>query len=272
MHVTDADWRELEDLVAAHDPDRHVATFFAPAAKRRALIALYAFDRELAHVGETVREPMAGHVRLAWWREQIAAIYDGKPPASPTGRALKAAIEAHVLPRALFDAVIDARALDLDEAPFADAAALEAHADATTGNIMRLGLRVLGLADRADEAARNAAIAQAYASHIRSLAFFGRLRRCRLPLTWLTEEKLNAEDIFAATAMTPALERIAARAATRTKAALAVANAARFPPSAMPALSPATLARIKSDPFAPKPLEPWARATRIALANLMWRL
>lgn len=270
--MTEADWRELEDLVAAHDPDRHVATFFAPAPKRRALIALYAFDRELAHVGEAVREPMAGHVRLAWWREQIGAIYESRPPASPTGRALKLAIETLALPRALFDAVIDARAHDLEETPFADESALETHADATTGNIMRLALRVLGSSDRADEAARHAAIAQAYASHIRDLALFARLRRCRLPLTWLADENINAEDVFAATAMTPALARIATRARTRTKQALAAANAARFRPSAMPALSPASLARVPADPFGAKPLAPWQRVARIALATLIWRL
>jgi phytoene synthase len=258
--------------VAAHDPDRHVATFFAPAAKQRALTALYAFDRELAHIGEAVREPMAGHVRLAWWREQLAAIYEGRPPASPTGRALKHTIEAHELPRALFDAAVDARALDLDEAPFAHEAALEAHADATTGNIMRLALRVLGLGDCADEAARHAAIAMAYASHARDFPVFAKLRRCRLPLTWLADERINQEDVFAATAMTPALTRIAARAATRTKAARAAVNAARFRLSAMPALSPATLARVPADPFAARPLAPWTRVGRIALANLMWRI
>lgn len=270
--VTEADWRELEDTVAAHDPDRHVATFFAPAAKRRALIALYAFDRELAHVGEAVREPMAGHVRLAWWREQLGAIADGRPPASPTARALGQTIKTHALPRALLEAVVDARAHDLDEAPFADEAAVEAHADATTGNIMRLATQVLGAHESAGEACRQAAIAHAYATHIRGLLYFARLRRCRLPLTWLGDEKLNAEDLFAAEAMTPALERIATRAATRTKAALAAANASRFRLSAMPALSHATLSRIKSDPFAPKPLAPWRRVTRLALVNLTWRL
>lgn len=261
--MSEDDWREIEDTVAAHDPDRHVATFFAPAKLRRPLSALYAFDRELAHIGEAVREPMAGHVRLAWWREQIGAIYEGRPPASPTGRGLAETITAHALPRALFDAVIDARARDLEETPFADERALEAHADATTGNIMRLALRVLGLADRADEAARHAAIATAYNTHIRDLAPFARLRRCRLPLTWLAQENLNAEDIFAATGMMPAFAK---RAATRTRESLATANAARFPPSAMPALSYATLAR------ATKQLAPWQRVTCITLANLMWRL
>jgi 15-cis-phytoene synthase len=249
--------------VAAHDPDRHVATFFAPKRAHRHLLALYAFDRELAHIGEAVREPMAGHVRLAWWREQLGVIFDGGPPASPTGRALSEATEAHALPRKLLDAVIDARANDLEETPFADEAALEAHADATTGNTMRLAARVLGLSDRADKATSHAAIAYAYNMHIRDIALFAKLRRCRLPQTWLTQENLNAEDVFAATTTPPALTK---RATTRTTEALAAANAARFPPSAMPILSYATLAR------AAKPPAPWQRVTRIALANLMWRL
>lgn len=261
--MTEDEWRDIEETVAARDPDRHVATFFAPARARRHLLALYAFDGELAHIGETVREPMAGHVRLAWWREQLGVIYDGGPPASPTGRALGEAIRSHALPRALLDAVIDARAHDLDETPFADEAALEAHANATTGNIMRLAARSLGLSDRVDKAAAHAAIAYAYNTHIRDLTLFAKLRRCRLPLTWLSQENLNAEDIFAATATPPAFAK---RAAARTKEALAAANAARFPPSAMPALSYATLARATTPPA------PWQRVTRIALANVMWRL
>ncbi len=270
--MTEDEWLDIEETVATRDPDRHVATFFAPARARRPLLALYAFDVELAHIGEAVREPMAGHVRLAWWREQLATIYDGGTPASPTGRALAETIRTHALPRGLIDAAIDARAHDLDEAPFADEAAFEAHADATTGNVMRLASRVLGLGDRVDKAARHAAVAYAYAEHIKDMARFARLRRCRMPLSWLAQEDMNVEDVFAATAMTPPLQRLAARAAAATKAALATANAARFPPSAMPALSPATLARSNAVPFASKPLAPWQRVTRLALANLMWRL
>lgn len=264
--MTEDEWRGIEETVAAHDPDRHVAAFFAPKRARNHLLALYAFDRELAHIGEAIREPMAGHVRLAWWREQVGVIYAGNPPASPTGRAIAEAIKAHALPHTFLDAVIDARAHDLEETPFADEAALEAHADATTGNIMRLAARVLRLGDRADTAARHAAFAHAYSAHVSEMALFAKLRRCRIPLTWLAQENLNAEDVFSATSMTPALQRIATRAATRTKAALAAANASRFPPSAMPALSYATLARATT------PLAPWQRVTRIALATLMWRI
>ena len=51
---------DVESLLAETDPDRYVANFFAPAAARPGLAAIYAFDNEVARVGLTVREPMVG--------------------------------------------------------------------------------------------------------------------------------------------------------------------------------------------------------------------
>ena len=58
--------------------------------------------------------------------------------------AFAEAVRAHGLPRDLFDAYLDARAYDFDEAPFEDEAALERYAVAVSGGIMRLGVAVLG--------------------------------------------------------------------------------------------------------------------------------
>ena len=44
-------------------------TLFAPAEHRGALFALYAFNLEVARVREVVREPLAGEIRLQWWRD-----------------------------------------------------------------------------------------------------------------------------------------------------------------------------------------------------------
>src|SRR5438067_12532545 len=64
-------------LVRRHDRDRFQTVLFAPAARREALFALYAFNSEIARVRESVTEPMLGQIRLQWWRENIAAAYDG---------------------------------------------------------------------------------------------------------------------------------------------------------------------------------------------------
>src|SRR6201984_811294 len=60
-------------LVRRHDHDRYQTVLFAPAARREALFALYAFNYEIARVRESVTQPMLGQIRLQWWRENIGA-------------------------------------------------------------------------------------------------------------------------------------------------------------------------------------------------------
>jgi phytoene synthase len=273
--LTDADRAEVAEALAAGDPDRTVAAFFAPARLRPALIALYAFDLEVGRIGAIAREPMAGHIRLAWWREQIAAIYAGSPLQAPVPRALAEAVRLHGLPREQFERYLAARAHDLEEAPFADEAALEAHADAIHGGVMRLAVRVLGAADRADAAAALAGVAIACGGHLRDLAFFAERRRCRLPLQLLADAGLNAEDVFAAREMSPALRGVCDRLAAKARMALWKLSYARYPSAATPALAVATLARWPTarwfDPLKPKPMPSWHRVAALSLANLTWR-
>ena len=64
-----------ERLVREEDRDRFLATLFAPARVRPALFALYAFDIEIAHVAARVSEPLAGEVRLQWWRDVVTGSF-----------------------------------------------------------------------------------------------------------------------------------------------------------------------------------------------------
>src|ERR1700687_5959985 len=142
--MSEAPWRELEDLVARADPDRYVAALFTSPGRRRGLIALYAFNTEVARIREIVHEPLVGHIRLGWWREQIAAIYERRAVTMPLAVALREAIDVFALAQTLFEAYLDARALDLSEAPFADEAALEGYTGAIAGSLMQLAVRVTG--------------------------------------------------------------------------------------------------------------------------------
>jgi phytoene/squalene synthetase len=271
---------DLDDLVARADPDRYVAALFAPAAARRGLIALYAFDHEVGRIAEIVREPMVGHIRLAWWRQQMDAIYAGETVHAPVVRALAEAVKAHGLPRDFFDRYLDARARDFEAEAFEDEAAMAAHAEAVSAGVVRLAARVLGADGQADGAALQAGVAMAYARHAAGLAADARLRHCRLPMTWLREAGLGAEDVFAAQA-TPALTAVVLRLAKAGEGALGKLAGGRFPTRATPALSPATMARpylraVRSpnfDPFRAAPPTPqWLRVARIAFATLTWRI
>src|SRR5713101_9720914 len=91
-------------LVRRHDRDRFQTVLFAPAARREALFALYAFNYEIARVRESVSEPMLGQIRLQWWREVVAAAYAGDPPRQHVvAEPLAAVIRDFALTRSHFD-------------------------------------------------------------------------------------------------------------------------------------------------------------------------
>lgn len=273
--MDEATAKQVDEIVAAGDPDRYVSAFFAPAAKRQALIALYAFHHEVGRIALTVHEPMAGHIRLAWWREQVAAAYAGEVPQAPVPRALADVARAHALPRALLDAYLDARAGDLEELPFADEAAMDRHADAVEGGLLRLVARVLGAGDRADAAAAHAGHAIAVGGHLRDLVLFARLRRCRIPAALLTDARLNAEDVFAMGESSTALQPVFERLKKKIERELWRLSLARYPRSATPTFAVATLARWpggrRFDPAHPQPLPDWQRLLRLTNANFTWR-
>src|SRR5205085_10532913 len=74
------DGSSLAALVRQHDRDRYQTALFAPAERREALLALYAFNYEIARVREIVSEPMLGQIRLHWLREVLDAAYAGSTP------------------------------------------------------------------------------------------------------------------------------------------------------------------------------------------------
>ena len=129
---------DLDSLVRRVDLDRWLATRFIGDRQARAdVIALYAFDHELARVARVTSQPLVGEMRLTWWSEAIAEIFDGRPARKhPVLVALADAIARHGLPRQPFNAIIDARLPEVDGGdPDEGAIAL---------NCMRLAAHILG--------------------------------------------------------------------------------------------------------------------------------
>src|SRR3984893_8593759 len=114
-------------------PARKQQVQFARAARREALFALYAFNYEIARVRESVTEPMLGQIRLQWWRENIAAAFEGGPVRPPpVAEAPTTVIRDLRLSRDHFDRLIDGRETDLGDEPPASLGALEDYAESTS--------------------------------------------------------------------------------------------------------------------------------------------
>jgi phytoene synthase len=118
---------DLDALVRRVDPDRWISSrFIADGEARADVIALYAFDHELARAPRVSSNPLIGEIRLTWWREALEEIFEGRPVRRhPTVEALAEAIRRRALPRHALEALIDARYRELDPEPLGEIDALE---------------------------------------------------------------------------------------------------------------------------------------------------
>jgi NADH dehydrogenase [ubiquinone] 1 alpha subcomplex assembly factor 6 len=273
----------LAALLRRHDRDRFQTALFAPAERREALLALYAFNYEIARVRESVTEAMLGQIRLQWWREVVAAAFAGEPPRHHlVAVPLTDAIRGCGLTRAHFDRLIDTRERDLVDGPPADLAALEDYAEGTSSPLAQLALEVLGVRrPDAYETARRVGIGYALAGLLRAMPFHAHAGRTLIPEEIVARVGLDLRD-YSAQRDTSAL-----RAAAREIAEVAIRHlrAARerrptIPRAGLAAVLPAIvaerfLARLRRggyDPFAPGLVMPdgW-QSWRLAAAALLNR-
>ncbi len=237
----------LDDPVVAairrHDRERFAATLFAPQAHRPALWALLAFNLEIARIRERVTQPIAGQIRLQWWRDALDEAYGRKRVRDhAVARKLAEAISDRPIRRERLDALIDGRERDLDDRPPATLADLEAYAEATASRLIEAQLDVLGVTDPAAfDAARHAGIACALVGLLRAVPFHAAARRIYIPEAILEASALGPDEVFRMRP-SPNLADAARRLASAAEDQLARARAVPIPTQALPAFLPTSAA------------------------------
>ena len=184
----------VRDLVRNGDVDRYWAALLAPEPMRRHLLALYAFNIELARIAEQVGEPQLGEIRLEWWREAIDDALRGESADHPVLIELAFAASANALPQHTLQAMIDARRFDLRDDPILDFAALERYLTATAGVVFSLGARILG-APEAEAASVRAAAAYGLTGLMRALPYHAARGKLFLPERLLAAHGLHPDSI-----------------------------------------------------------------------------
>ncbi|MBS0363044.1 MAG: squalene/phytoene synthase family protein [Proteobacteria bacterium] len=138
---------DLDALIRRVDPDRWLSSrFIADVLARADVIALYAFDHELARAPRVASNPLLGEIRLTWWREALDEIFEGRAVRMhPTAQALARVVAARGLQRAPLETMIDARYRELDPTPMSEAELLDWARD-TGGLSAQLAAQVLDAA------------------------------------------------------------------------------------------------------------------------------
>jgi len=256
------------------DNDRYLTALHAPAARREALFALYAFNIEVAKTRETVSEPMIGQIRLQWWREAIDEAYAGKVRDHAVLRPLAVLIEQHALSRRHFEALIDAREFDLTEDPPETLEALIDYTRDTSSSLIHLALEALGVReDTAHDAARRVGIAWGLTGLLRAAAFHARAKRQYLPAALMHSAGADRADLFELRGG-PALATVAREVAEEARRQLSAGRAYRrdIPRAAVPALLPAVLADMYLKNLAQQAYDVLARPIEISQPRRQFRL
>lgn len=186
-----------EALVREGDPDRYFATLFAPAAFRPHLFAIYAFSLTIARVREAAANPMAGEIRLQWWRDALQGEARGDVKANPVAAALDDAIVTRKLGRQPFVDLIDARVFDLYDDPMPRVNDLEGYCGETASALIRLGSLILsdGAEPGGAAAAGHAGVAYGVTGLLRALPWHARQGQIYLPADVLKPNGVTREDI-----------------------------------------------------------------------------
>ena len=180
-------------------PRRPTATAISPRSLRRrtsapALLALYAFNAEIAGIRDRVSEPLPGEIRLQWWRDVLAA-NDARPAAGhPVADALLATIERTTPAGEAFQNYLDARIFDLYDDPMPTRSDLEGYCGETAAALIQLAALVLDpeAAAAHGRLAGHAGCAQAITGLLRLLPLHRARGQCYCPT-----------DILAAAGTTP---------------------------------------------------------------------
>lgn len=263
------------DLVRSHDFPRYAATLFVPAAERRALLALYAFNVEIVRVRDQVSQPLPGEIRLQWWTDMLSGDAHGSPEGNPVAAELLRAIRDFDLPVEPLSLLVDEHQFDLYNDPMPTIAALEGYLAATCSALFSLAAQIMAPPSEAIEhLARHAGLAQGIAQIIANLPRDAAHRQLFLPQQILTSHGCRMQDVFAGkeTAnLRAVLDQLMNDA--RQHLASAMSLLAELPPSARPAFLPLSQARADLKRLSRPGRNPFAPQTPSRLRTLwtLWR-
>ncbi len=221
-------------------------TFFAasmllPAAVRQPAYGLYAFCRLSDDAIDLGGGSLAALARL---QERLARIYERRPLPIAADRAMTDLVRTFSIPRDLPEALLEGLAWDAEGRRFETLADLQAYAARVAGTVGAMMTLMMGT--RSPEALARACdlgVAMQLTNIARDVGEDARAGRLYLPLDWLREAGIDAQEFLANPRLTPSLQSVIARLLSEAETLYARARGgiAMLPPSCRPAILTASL-------------------------------
>jgi phytoene synthase len=245
-----------QEKAAASGSSFYYSFLFLPQERRRAIMALYAFCREVDDVVDECHDLSLAQTKLDWWRRELASVYGGEP-THPVAQALKEVVARYPLPEEQLQEIIDGMQMDLQQTRYLDFAALRLYCYRVASVVGLLAAEIFGYQDRHTlRYAHDLGLAFQLTNIIRDVGEDARRGRIYLPVDELQRFEVPARDLLEARhsdKFRALMEFQAERAERFYDSAMSHLPAgdrkAQRPGLVMAAIYRATLAEIRADGF-----------------------
>ena len=185
-----------QEKCAASGSSFYYSFLFLPRERRRAIMALYAFCREVDDVVDECHDAALAATKLVWWRQEIDRVFSGQPQ-HPVGQALQQSIATHALPREQLLEIIDGMEMDLQQSRYLDFKNLSLYCYRVASVVGLLASEIFGSSERATQKyAHDLGMAFQLTNIIRDVGEDARRGRIYLPIDELQRFGVPAADIL----------------------------------------------------------------------------
>ncbi len=169
---------------------------FLPPERRQAIMALYAFCREVDDVVDECSDLSLASTKLVWWRMEVQRIAE-KQATHPVGLALQAVAPGINLPSEQLLEIIDGMEMDLQQSRYLDFKGLSLYCYRVASVVGLLAAEIFGYQDRQTQKyAHDLGMAFQLTNIIRDVGEDARRGRIYLPMDELKQFNVPAADIL----------------------------------------------------------------------------
>lgn len=169
---------------------------FLPPERRQAIMALYAFCREVDDVVDECKDPQVAANKLVWWRQELDRLYAGQPQ-HPVTQALQAVLPEFSLPQEQLLEIVDGMEMDLQQTRYLDFTALSLYCYRVASVVGLLAAEIFGYTDRQTlKYAHDLGMAFQLTNIIRDVGEDARRGRIYLPMDELKRFNVTVADIL----------------------------------------------------------------------------
>ena len=186
-----------QEKAAASGSSFYYSFLFLEPPRRQAITALYAFCREVDDVVDECPDPTLAAAKLAWWRNEVAALYAGSP-SHPVTQALTEAMQKFSIPQEQLQEIIDGMEMDLQQARYPDFKSLHLYCYRVASVVGLLAAEIFGYTDRRTlKYAHDLGLAFQLTNIIRDVGEDARRGRIYLPQDELQKFGVTEADLIA---------------------------------------------------------------------------